>query len=296
MMKASSEQPDVQPASSDEASPKTTLPATVQPPCSVLLVSWYFPAGNAIAAILIGKMARFLHESGHRVRVITHEAQSADQSLAVEIDDRSITRTPYLDLDGRVNPANRSRIGRTGEEDATVDQGTLRENSARYRAIRKLETTHCKRVDGVTTIGHGLADALAERGLSKDKIEPNAVDLARFAAMTAPDSALVQRFGLEGCLVLGFIGSFYTYEGLSMINAMPALLEAPPHLGLLLIGGGQDEHLLRARKAKKPRWQSDLHRANSASRCSRPLQHDRSLCLSVHADVANGPSHTVKPP
>ena len=33
--------------------------------------------------------------------------------------------------------------------------------------------------------------------------------------MTAPDPKLVQKLDLEGCTVLGFIGSFYTYEGLA---------------------------------------------------------------------------------
>jgi len=81
-------------------------------PCSLLLISWYFPPDNTIAAIRVGKMARYFQANGHRVRVITPEALGADRSLAVEIDDQAITRTRYLDLDGRFNPANRSRIGR----------------------------------------------------------------------------------------------------------------------------------------------------------------------------------------
>ncbi|MEZ5931848.1 MAG: glycosyltransferase, exosortase A system-associated [Alphaproteobacteria bacterium] len=139
-------------------------------------------------------------------------------------------------------------------EDAAVDQGTTRENSARYRAIRALETTLCQRVDAITTICHGLRNALVARGIPSEKIArvPNAVDPARFSAMTAPDPALVRRFELEGCIVLGFIGSFYSYEGLAlMIDAMPALLAAEPALRLLLIGAGQDEHLLRARASQK---------------------------------------------
>ncbi len=139
-------------------------------------------------------------------------------------------------------------------EDAAVDQGTTRENSARYRAIRALETNLCKRVDAITTICHGLADHLIARGIPKDKIDivPNAVDPGRFSAMAAPDPLLVRKFDLEGCTVLGFIGSFYTYEGLALlIDAMPALLNADPDIRLLLIGGGQDERLLRARATQK---------------------------------------------
>ncbi|MEM7045778.1 MAG: TIGR04063 family PEP-CTERM/XrtA system glycosyltransferase [Pseudomonadota bacterium] len=139
-------------------------------------------------------------------------------------------------------------------EDAAVDQGTTRENSARYRAIKKLETALCQRVDGITTICHGLAGALVERGIDQDMIEivPNAVDPSCFSAMPSPDPLLVRKLSLEGCTVLGFIGSFYTYEGLAlMIDAMPALLACDPNLRLLLIGGGQDEPLLRARAERK---------------------------------------------
>jgi len=139
-------------------------------------------------------------------------------------------------------------------EDAAVDQGSTRQDSARYRAIRKLESLLCQRVDAITTICEGLRNALIERGLDTEKIHvvPNAVDPGRFSAMTAPDPALVEQLGLEGCTVLGFIGSFYTYEGLAlMIDAMPELLMSQPDLRLLLIGAGQDEQQLRAHAREK---------------------------------------------
>lgn len=82
--------------------------------CSLLLISWYFPPDNAVAAIRLGKMARFFEQTGHRVRVVTPEALSNDRSLAVEIDQSLITRTRYIDLDRRFNPANRSRVGSEG--------------------------------------------------------------------------------------------------------------------------------------------------------------------------------------
>ncbi|MDH3660232.1 MAG: glycosyltransferase, partial [Alphaproteobacteria bacterium] len=112
----------------------------------------------------------------------------------------------------------------------------------------------CQRVDAVTTICRGLADALIARGIPRDKIEivPNAVDPRRFSSPAAPDPSRIRDLGLGGCTVLGFIGSFYTYEGLALlIDAMPALLCSHPDLRLLLIGGGQDEQLLRKRAAQK---------------------------------------------
>lgn len=139
-------------------------------------------------------------------------------------------------------------------EDAAVDQGQVRQDGARYRATRALETDLCGRVDAITTICEGLRRNLIERGIDEGKITviPNAVDTARFTSMAAPDPALVQTLGLEGCTVLGFIGSFYTYEGLAlMIDAMPALLAKDPTIRLMLVGGGQDEDALRRRALTK---------------------------------------------
>lgn len=75
-----------------------------QSPQSLLMVSWYFPPENAVAAIRLGKMAHYLQEAGHRLRVVTSDQITPDQSLQVEIDQSTINRTRYLDLDQRLNP------------------------------------------------------------------------------------------------------------------------------------------------------------------------------------------------
>ena len=74
---------------------------------SVLLVTWYFPPDNSIAAIRLGKMARYLEQSGHRVRIAAPDIVSNDRSLPVEIDDRSIERIRFIDIDQRFNPVSR---------------------------------------------------------------------------------------------------------------------------------------------------------------------------------------------
>src|SRR5690606_29052867 len=51
--------------------------------------------------------------------------------------------------------------------------------------------------------------------------------------------------GLGGGRVLGFIGSFYGYEGLDLLlAAMPHVLTALPDARLLLVGGGPQEAAL----------------------------------------------------
>ena len=59
--------------------------------------------------------------------------------------------------------------------------------------------------------------------------------------------------GLDGADVVGFIGSFYDYEGLDdLIAAMPALVAVRPKARLLMVGGGPMEAALRAQAEASP--------------------------------------------
>ncbi|WP_298672110.1 TIGR04063 family PEP-CTERM/XrtA system glycosyltransferase [uncultured Sphingomonas sp.] len=139
-------------------------------------------------------------------------------------------------------------------EDAAVGNGTGREGSARYRATRALETWAVRRADAVAVICEGLRDDLIARGIDREKImvSPNGVDLGLFGAPGPRDDALAAELGLEGDTI-GFIGSFYDYEGLDdLIAAMPALVAARPKAQLLLVGGGPMEQALRAQAAASP--------------------------------------------
>ena len=137
---------------------------------------------------------------------------------------------------------------RASWEDAAVDHGSTREGSVRYRLSRALETWALKRADAVTTICEGLRGEIAARGIAPEKITviPNAVDIEAFSSGGAPDATLKQQLGLEGAWVLGFIGSFYAYEGLALLlRAMPAMLAALPNARILLVGGGRQEAELK---------------------------------------------------
>ncbi|KAB2970378.1 glycosyltransferase WbuB [Zoogloea sp.] len=140
-------------------------------------------------------------------------------------------------------------------EDAAVDHGTTSEDSLRYRATRALETWAIKRVDHVFTICEGLRRDIVGRGIAESKITviPNAVDIENFQ-MSAPDAgtdALRRKVGLEGCTVLGFVGSFYAYEGLDLLlDAFAGLAAARPDLRVLLVGGGPQDANLKAQAAR----------------------------------------------
>ena len=133
-------------------------------------------------------------------------------------------------------------------EDAAVDHGTAKEWGLRYRLTRALETHVVERANAVTTICEGLRSDLIGRGLPQNKITviPNAVDPAKFQFGGQRDTALAEALGLANKQVLGFIGSFYGYEGLSLLlEALPLLCRAEPDIRLLLVGGGPQEDRLK---------------------------------------------------
>jgi PEP-CTERM/exosortase A-associated glycosyltransferase len=135
-------------------------------------------------------------------------------------------------------------------EDAAVDHGTTSEGSVRYRTTRALETRALHAAQHVFTICEGLRGDMVGRGIAPDKITviPNAVDVEEFDPSGVLDRALAADLGLNGCTVLGFIGSFYAYEGLDLlIDALPALLQQHPNARLLLVGGGPQDAALRQR-------------------------------------------------
>ena len=134
-------------------------------------------------------------------------------------------------------------------EDAAVDHGTTAEGSLRYRLTRALETKVFKQADAVTCICEGLRRDIFERGVPAEKITviPNAVDIDKFQWIDQRDRELETQLGLQGKTVLGFLGSFYAYEGLDLLlNAAAKLIERQPDLRVLLVGGGPQEAALKA--------------------------------------------------
>ncbi len=137
-------------------------------------------------------------------------------------------------------------------EDAAVDHGTHKEWGVRYRLTRALETYALKRADHVTTICEGLRKDIVARGIPDAGVTviPNAVDIDKFPLGGPADPALLARLGLTGATIIGFIGSFYAYEGLDLlIDALPRILAKMPDARLLLVGGGPQDEALRARAA-----------------------------------------------
>jgi len=133
-------------------------------------------------------------------------------------------------------------------EDAAVDHGTSREGGIRYRLTRALETRVFQQADAVTTICEGLRSDIVSRGIEEQKVTviPNAVDINDFSFGLAPEDELLDGLGLRGKAVLGFIGSFYGYEGIPLLlEALPAIRGMRPDVMLLLVGGGPEEKKIK---------------------------------------------------
>ncbi|MEO9041658.1 MAG: TIGR04063 family PEP-CTERM/XrtA system glycosyltransferase, partial [Rhodoferax sp.] len=134
-------------------------------------------------------------------------------------------------------------------EDAAVDHGTTSDGSLRYQVTRWLETCALKRAHHVFTICEGLRSEIVGRGIPAAEITviPNAVDIESFEPGGQPDTALKTRLGLDGASVIGFIGSFYAYEGLDLLlDALPGILSRCPQVRVLLVGGGPQDAALKA--------------------------------------------------
>ncbi|MEJ2201660.1 MAG: glycosyltransferase, partial [Desulfuromonadaceae bacterium] len=128
-------------------------------------------------------------------------------------------------------------------EDAAVDHGTTSEGSLRYRLTQLAETQVCKRVDHVGILCDGLKNDLVRRSIPAEKITPvfNGVNLDDFQPVP-PDVEYSREWNLSGKKVIGFIGSFYRYEGLDLlVRAFADLVKKHSDAVLLLVGGGEME-------------------------------------------------------
>jgi PEP-CTERM/exosortase A-associated glycosyltransferase len=226
------------------------LTGSKQENCSVLEESvegWYFyrtPAPSGLRARLpvlnqLAVMEALTHRLTEVVKIVEPDILHA--------------HSPVLNALPALRVGRRSGIPVVYEvrafwEDAAVDHGTHPEWGARYRLTRELESYALRRVDAVTTICEGLRGDILKRGIPSEKITviPNAVNIENFSVSQKPDPDLSRALGLAGKQVLGFIGSFYAYEGLTiLLLALPKMLSANPNIRILLVGGGPQEQPLK---------------------------------------------------
>jgi glycosyltransferase involved in cell wall biosynthesis len=116
----------------------------------------------------------------------------------------------------------------------------------RYESLSEaIELADLTVADLIVVVSRPMKDELTARGVDPSKIlvNPNGVDPEAYSP-AIDSSAVRRRLGLEGKIVIGFIGTFGRWHGAEMLaEAFGRLLERRPDLAdrarLLLIGDGQ---------------------------------------------------------
>ncbi len=188
----------------------------------------------------------------NQLDVVLSLSRRLDQVIAVERPDILHAHSPSLNGIAALMAGSRHGIPVVYEcrafwEDAAVDHGTSSQDGVRYRLTKALESYVFRRANAVTTICQGLKDDIISRGVPEHRVTviPNAVDIERFSVETIRDQGLIDELGLSGKTVLGFIGSFYAYEGLGLLlKSLPQILSMVPNTKVLLVGGGPQQQEL----------------------------------------------------
>ncbi len=127
-----------------------------------------------------------------------------------------------------------------------------------YQVARAMDRWVTVRADAVCTITEALRANTVELGASANRVfvVGNGADTNAFVPRTPP-AELRERCLRRGNFVIGFLGSFFSFEGLPMlIEAFAALRSKYPGARLVLVGDGED-------RAKVERMVATLDLADS---------------------------------
>jgi glycosyltransferase involved in cell wall biosynthesis len=82
----------------------------------ILLVTYYFPPFNSVGAVRPGKLARFFHEQGHDLHVLTCSNQPYPHGLPLEIPPERVTAAPAWSVNAPVEwvLGGRAKVAREG--------------------------------------------------------------------------------------------------------------------------------------------------------------------------------------
>ncbi len=105
-----------------------------------------------------------------------------------------------------------------------------------------LEKKVLNEVDLIVSISTSLKNSLIDIGVKEKKILvlPNAIDPKLFNSKLCTQE-IRKKYGLEGKIIVGFIGSFHPWHGVYfLVKSLSSLLRSRKDVHLLLIGKGQE--------------------------------------------------------
>jgi glycosyltransferase involved in cell wall biosynthesis len=114
------------------------------------------------------------------------------------------------------------------------------EKSELFELTARLEADACMHADQVITITGALRDLMIERGVPESKITvvPNGVDTDRFVPLPR-DQELARELGIDGKVIVGYVGSVLDYEGIdTLLQAIARLKGRQKDFHVLVVGDG----------------------------------------------------------
>jgi glycosyltransferase involved in cell wall biosynthesis len=108
------------------------------------------------------------------------------------------------------------------------------------RLARAIELRVFRGAAAIVTVSSALRDVLHQTGVPVEKITvmPNAINAARFAS--GDGEAVRARHGLNGRVVVGFVGSMRAWHGLDLLVAViPEVVRTNPGCHFLIVGAGE---------------------------------------------------------
>jgi glycosyltransferase involved in cell wall biosynthesis len=103
-----------------------------------------------------------------------------------------------------------------------------------------IERLNMKLTDAMVVVSKHLKEYFVARGIPAEKITviPNGVDVSRFSPATSGER-IVQKYGLDGKVVLGFVGSFHYWHGMeNILKLIEHTRESRTQVAYLLVGDG----------------------------------------------------------
>ena len=120
--------------------------------------------------------------------------------------------------------------------------------SLRYRLARHLETRVVRQADAVVAIAQPILKDVAQRpGVRADRLfhVPNGVDSARFTPRPR-DATLASQLGCADIPTIGFLGTFFPWEGISwLVRAAAALRSRGVQFKMIIVGDGAESDVVR---------------------------------------------------
>lgn len=124
--------------------------------------------------------------------------------------------------------------------ESIVAVGAMRRNFV-IRMLERIEMLLYRRAKRIVTVTNGLRDSIVSKGISKEKIVVviNGVDLTRYSPRD-PDDNLLDKYGLRGKFVIGYVGTHGMAHALNKVVAAAEIMKGRDDIAFFFAGSGAE--------------------------------------------------------